>query len=235
MLLVLLVAAVVISAGGFATASNTGFKINKAMPLAGTLEIGNTWLSIPYFNPYPTWNAFCTATGLLSTGLATHASIVFQNPIDNFPAPGVLAGNLSSPVFCGTANGNTTTMPPGVGFRVRNATPGPASIIIVGSHNPTTTFTAYTTAGGGQRGSSWFAVPYHTTAVTANDLCVSAGLSASLSGRATVTRFDAATGQFSPAGSCGTGTASAIVLQLGEAVKIRETTTKTTTFVPAHF
>lgn len=228
MLLVLLVAAVMISAGGFATASNTGFKINKSMSVAGAGEIGNNWLSIPYFNPYSNWNAFCSATGLVSTGLGTHATIAFQDPV---------SGLIGTPVSCGTSAGNTTTMPAGIGFRVRNGGTGaPTSIIIVGSHNPTTTFTALNTAGGGQKGSSWFAVPYHTTAVTANDLCLSSGLTSSgLGAHATITRFDASTGLFSAPGTCGSGTASAITLVLGEAVKIRETTTHTTTFVPAHF
>jgi hypothetical protein len=230
MLLVLLVAVVMITAGGLATASNTGFKINTNMPIAAGGEIGNTWLSIPYFNPYGNWNAFCTATGLVSTGLGARASIVFQDPVTGLP---------SASVNCGVAAGSTTLLPAGVGFRVRNAGPvgqPPTSIIIVGSHNPTTTFTVQNSAGGGQRGSSWFAVPYHTTAVTANDLCLSSGLTSSgLAGRANIIRFDAATGLPSPAGNCGTASASSITLQLGEAVRIREIVGVTRTFVPAHF
>ena len=228
MLLVLLVAAVMISAGGFATASNTGFKINKSMAVAGAGQIGNNWLSIPYFNPYPNWNSFCTATGLVSTGIGAHAAVQFQDAV---------TGLFSTPVTCGGTAGNTTTLPPGIGFQVRNAGTGaPTSIIIVGSHNPATTFTVQNSAGGGQRGSSWFAVPYHTTAVTANDLCLSSGLTSSgLGAHANIIRFDATTGLPSPTGTCGTSSASAITLQLGEAVRIREIVGVTRTFVPAHF
>jgi len=226
MLLVLLVAAVMISAGGFATASNTGFKINKALAIAGTGEIGNNWLSIPYFNPYSNWAGFCTATGLISSGL-TRATITFQDPI---------TGNFGAATQCGSAGAPGVLLPAGVGFRVRNAGTGaPTSIIIVGSHNPVTTFTAQNTAGGGQRGSSWFAVPYHTTAVTANDLCLSSGLTSSGLNRANIIRFDATTGTPSAAGSCGSASASAITLQLGEAVRIREVPGTVKTFVPAHF
>lgn len=228
MLLVLLVAAVMITAGGFATASNTGFKINKATPVAGAGEIGNSWLSIPYFNPYPTVNAFCSATGVISTGLGTKASIAFQDAVTGF---------IGAPVTCGSATGGTQTFTAGIGFRLRNAGTGaPTSIIIVGSHNPTTTFRVENSAGGGQRGSSWFAVPYHTTAVSANDICLSAGLtSTGLGAKANIARFDAATGQFVGPANCGTATAQSLILQLGEAVKIREVPGVVRTFVPAHF
>lgn len=225
MLLVLLVAAVMISAGGFATASNTGFKINKSLAIAGAGEIGNNWLSIPYFNPYGNWAGFCSATGLISTGI-TRAAVAFQDPV---------TGNFSATVTCGSAAAATTNLPAGVGFRVRNAGTGaPTSIIIVGSHNPTTTFTV-ATAGTGQKGNSWFAVPYHTTAVTANDLCLSSGLTSTGLSRAQVIRFDATTGTPSAPGSCGSASASAITLQLGEAVRLREVTGVSRTFTPAHF
>ena len=65
-LAVVLVAAAMIVAGGVVTASNTGFKLNKPLePIgAGGLPAGkgNNWVSIPYFNPYGTWNQFCIQT-----------------------------------------------------------------------------------------------------------------------------------------------------------------------------
>jgi hypothetical protein len=239
MLLVLLVAAVMISAGGLATASNTGFKINKALQPAGAGQIGNTWLSLPYFNPYPNWAAFCSATGLISTGLTGRATIQFQDPQGT--------GALTSPVQCGTAAASTTPLNPpvvngvaypGLGFQVRNGGTGaPASIIIVGSHNPTLSFSVYPVAAASQKGSNWFAVPYHTTAVSANDLCLSSGLTSTGLQKASILRFDPVTGGVVGPVVCGSSAAQSLILQLGEAVRIREATTVTTvkTFIPAHF
>jgi hypothetical protein len=239
MLLVLLVAVVMITAGGFATASNTGFKINKSLPVAGAGQIGNTWISLPYFNPYPTWAAFCSATGLVSTGLGGRATIQFQDPQN--------VGAFTTPVQCGTAAAGTTPLNPpvvngvaypGLGFQVRNGGAGaPTSIIIVGSHNPTLSFTVYPGAPASQKGSNWFAVPYHTTAVTANDLCLSSGLTSTGLQKASILRFDAVTGGVVGPVICGSSAAQSLVLQLGEAVRMREATTVTTpkSFIPAHF
>jgi len=219
-LAVVLVAATILVAGGAAVASNTGFKINKPLVVAGTGQIGNNWLSIPYFNPYGNGNTLCTQLGLVSTGI-TRAVLL---KIDAASGAAVSAS-------CGSAA--TFTWNPGQGVRVRNAGTGaPTSAIIVGSHNPALSL-SLPKSGAGAIGSLWFAVPYHTTAVSAADLCASIGMTSAGINRGTVGRLNATNGAFTSA-SCGTAAASTLTLVLGEAVRLREPTAAIT-FVPAHF
>lgn len=219
-LAVVLVAATMLVAGGVAVASNTGFKINRPLVVAGAGQIGNNWVSIPYFNPYGNGNSLCTQLGLVSTGI-TRAALLKTDP----------ATGVSVSANCG--NAGTFTWNAGQGVRVRNAGTGaPTSAIIVGSHNPALTLTI-PKSGAGNIGSFWFAVPYHTTAVSAADLCASIGMTSSGITRASVGRLNATTGAFTSA-SCGTAAASTLTLVLGEAVRLREPNA-TINFVPAHF
>lgn len=235
---VALVATVSLIAGGIAIASNTGFKINKPITILGTGQVGQNWTSIPYFNPYGNAGSFCTQTGL-TTGIVK-ASIQFIDP----------GTGITTTVSCGTAGANAfsfTTGPTtpsfnvgtGVGIDIRQpATAGaPTNLIIVGSHNPALTvhvpFRPGTTVG--QKGFFWFSVPYHTTAVTANDLCLSSGLTSSGLTKATVQRVNAATGVATNV-TCGTAGASALSLVLGEAVRLIEPANAAgANFNPAHF
>jgi hypothetical protein len=226
------VTALVLLAGGMAVASNTGFKINKslapALPAPGNPQAGNNWLSIPYFNPYGNFGAFCTQVGLVSTGLGTHASAVVVDPV---------TGVTSAPVSCGTPAANTLLITAGRGIRVRNTpaaqTGTPSSIIIVGSHDPSLAITV-PKSGAGTAGDFWFAVPYHTTAANANDLCLSSGFSSSGLSKATITRLDPVTGVQAAPVQCGTAGATSFILTLGEAIKVREPNGPLT-FNPAHF
>lgn len=219
-LAVVLVAATILVAGGVAVASNTGFKINKPLVVAGAGQIGNNWLSIPYFNPYGNGNTLCTQLGLVSTGI-TRAALVKIDP----------ATGAAVSANCGNAAGFTWLA--GQGVRVRNAGTGaPTSAIVVGSHNPAQSLTL-PKSGAGAIGSFWFAVPYHTTAVTAADLCASIGMTAAGINRGSIGRLNATNGAFTSA-NCGTSAATALTLVLGEAVRLREPTAAIT-FVPAHF
>jgi hypothetical protein len=221
-LAVVLVAATMLVAGSVAIASNTGFKINKALVVGGTGQIGNTWTSIPYFNPYGNGGAFCTQTGLISAGI-TRASLTTVNP----------ATGVATSANCGTTQATGLLITPGLGVRIRNAGTGaPASIIIVGSHNPSLSLTI-PKAGGGAIGDFWFAVPYHTTAVTAADLCTQSGFTSTGIQRASITRLNPSTGTFTSA-NCGTTQATALTLVLGEAVRVREPNGPLT-FLPSHF
>jgi hypothetical protein len=231
---ILAVAAVIMVAGGAAIASNMGFKLNKPIVFAGTGQIGNNWTSIPYNNPYGNVGQFCSQTGLTSTG--TSRAVVSQlNPS---------TGLFSNPL-CGTSTANATALPlvPGGGARIRqpSQTGAPSNIIIVGSHNPTLVVSVPDTdPSNAQIGNTWFSVPYHTTAVTVNDLCLSAGLTSTGTSRAVVSLLDASTGLFSNP-LCGTSTAANTNLVLGNAVRIRDTQGSATTisppktFIPAHF
>jgi hypothetical protein len=220
-LAVVLVAAAMLVAGGVVTASNTGFKINKPLSAPGAGQVGNNWTSIPYFNPYGNLGAFCAQTGLVTSGLNRDAIV------DIDPVTGV-----SSTVSCGSAQATARAIFPGRGVRIRRPTGLSGSIIIVGSHNPAQSITV-PVAGAGQIGSLWFAVPYHTTAVNANDLCLSSGLVSTGLNRAGITRINAATGVASVV-SCGSAAATSLTLVLGEAILIRQPLVAAT-FIPAHF
>ena len=229
---VLAAALIIVVAGGFATASNMGFKLNKALSrpvTGGAADSGNNWLSIPFKNPYSgspctisgvCYGAFCTQTALpaLTTGLQ-----------DLDPNTGTTTN-----FTCGTAAANSRAITPGVGFRVRGNSV-PASIIIVGSHDPAQVITLLaTSATKPDQGNLWFAVPYHTTAVTAADLCTQAGMTAL---RATVRTVNASAGSGTTV-TCGTATAGTLVLRLGEAARLRDSSIvapAVKTFIPAHF
>ena len=135
---------------------------------------------------------------------------------------------------CGTAAATSRPIFPGRGIRIRRPSTitTTTSIIIVGSHNPSLSITV-PDSGAGQIGTLWFAVPYHTTAVTAADLCLSSGLTSSGGIRATIQRLNAAAGTFTQV-TCGTAAASTLSLVLGEAVAIREPNGPLS-FIPAHF
>lgn len=224
-LAVVLVAATMLIAGSVAIASNTGFKINKGLTFTGAGQIGSNWLSIPYFNPYTNGAAFCTQTGLRG-GLIGPTTITKLDPV---------SGNNAS-MSCGASSANTFTITPGLGINVRPpATVGgvanPSSIIVVGSHNPSLSLTI-PKPGAGNIGNFWFAVPYHTTAVTAADICSSIGLtSTGFLNKGSVARLNPANGNFTTFTCGGSG---AFTLVLGEAVKVREPNGPLT-FTPAHF
>ena len=83
-------------------------------------------------------------------------------------------------------------------------------------------------------GQMFFSVPYHTTAVTAQDLCNQWNIP---NLQAAIGRIDAATG--APANAvCGTPAATSLNLVLGEAVRMRRTSAGPCTSLlatPAHF
>jgi hypothetical protein len=225
-LAVVLVAATMLVAGSVAVASNTGFKINKPLPVtsAANPNIGNSWVSIPYFHPYTNGNVLCQQLGLRSAPLQVPAAALTK--VD--PITGV-----ATTVNCGSAAAFTWL--PGQGVRIRNTAGAgaPTSAIIVGSHNPALTLTLPdTSAANGNIGNFWFAVPYHTTAVTAQDICNQVGMF-STGVRGSVLSPNAALGTGTPA-NCGTAQATGLVLELGAAVRLRDSNGPFS-FVPAHF
>lgn len=238
-LAVVLIAATVLAAGGAAVASNTGFKINKALFPTSTASAnkGNNWTAMPYFNPYPNGNVLCLAMGLRTAGvggvtITTAATLTRIDPITGAAPSGI----------CGTTAG-TFTWPAGLGVRIRNTTAAtgpvaPSSAILVGSHNPSISLNIPPTdAANANKGTFWFSVPYHTTNVNGQDLCNSIGLvsTGNATTRGALLRANADTG--SPQnGVCGS-TASGIALVLGEAIRVRQPGLPPAglTFVPAHF
>jgi hypothetical protein len=228
-LAVVVVAAAMLVAGGVLTASNTGFKLNKPLePIDTTVPIaakaGDNWTSVPYFNPYGTWGAFCTQLGLITSGLATARDQLLETD----PNTGA---NFQS------ACGVNTTRPlvPGRGIKIRrpSSITTQTSVIIVGSHNPSMSVGGPQGVAGSHVGDFWFAVPYHTTAVSAGDVCTQAGLWAGIVPRATVSRLNPVTGATTLV-QCGTAAANALSLVLGEAVLLRDPH-QPISFIPAHF
>jgi len=229
-LAVVLVAATILIAGGVAIASNTGFKINKPLfvvPAGAGSEAGNNWISIPYFHPYTNGNILCTQLGLVSTGL-TRAGLLRLNPD---------GGSLTR--ACGSAADFFSAPPASLPYqsvRIRNAGTGsPTSAIIVGSHNPVISVTVPDVVAATEIGNLWFAVPYHTTAVTAQDLCNQIGFVQTGLNRGQIGVHSGAppTGSFTPI-SCGSAQAGTTNLILGDAVRLRDPNGPFN-FVPAHF
>lgn len=221
---VLVVAVAMLIAGGASVASNMGFKMNKPLVFSGAGQIGSNWTSVPYNNPYGNAGQLCSQTGLTSALLPRATITVLNETTGAF-----------TQVSCGTPAANGLALIPGKGLAIRqSSTPAgaPSSIIIVGSHNPSLSLTI-PDAGAGQIGSFWFAVPYHTTAVTAADLCSSIGLTSATLPRATVSRLNPSTGAFTQV-SCGTAAATGLSLVLGEHVALREPNGPKS-FIPAHF
>lgn len=215
---VVLAAALILVAGGAAVASNMGFKMNKGL-VGNTATSGQNWVSFPYNNPYGTIKNFCTQTGLPST-LASTATVVSINPVNNLASTVTCfaASTQNLPTDCTAIR---VTVPPAAGVN---------SIIIVGSHNPTRSCTL--PANTATSGQFWFNVPYHTTAVTAKDLCNQMGLAATLASSGQITRINAAN-NLADTRTCFSGTSTGLNLVLGEAVRVLNPSA--VSFVPAHF
>jgi hypothetical protein len=220
-LVVLLAAVLIVAAGGAAVASNMGFKFNKPIVLGPvTGFVGHNMTAIPYHNPYGTWNGFCLQTGLVSTGITAHTEIrAFNYNVE---------ADTTVTARCGTTAAANQTLIKGKSIEIIGNAPGsPTSIIIVGSHDPGHPVTL------NKFKNFWFSVPYHTTAVTSNDLCTQAGMTSTGLTRAQIQRLNATAGVFQTA-SCGS-TTGVFNLVLGEGVMLRETVKASTMFVPSHF
>lgn len=97
--------AIVLAAGGGATASNMGFKLNKSIVNGPILGPNDNWTSIPYSHVYGSMAGFCSATGLRSV-IGSQARLTWINPSNNLPTT----------VGCGTSVAVLTPMPPaGIG------------------------------------------------------------------------------------------------------------------------
>jgi len=215
---VVLAAAVILAAGGAAVASNMGFKMNRAL-VGNTSTSGQNWVAFPYNNPYSTIKNFCTQSGL-PAALTSTATITTINPVNNQPST-VTCFSAAAQLLPTDCTGIRVTLPPNT----------VSSIIVVGSHNPTRSCALpANTAGSGQ---FWFNVPYHTTAVTARDLCQQMGLASSLTSTGQITRINAAN-NLADTRTCFSATSTGLNLVLGEAVRVLNPVA-ISSFVPAHF
>jgi hypothetical protein len=193
------VLAVILSVG-VAQASNMGFKMNKVIqPLGSPAPKGVNQVALPYKNPYVNAQDVCNALGLSNVAPAGKVTQSDAN-----------TGGTSSHT-CG--NAAPFNLVQRVGVTVTNNTA--AGGIIVGSHqaNPPGSITLYPLATPAPKGVNLFPVPYHTTAINAQDLCVDLGLPAG----ASIKSLDAATGGTS-SHTC--GNAAPFGLTLGLAVQV---------------
>ncbi len=218
--------AVFATAGGLVMASNMGFKINKQVYAGFILSAApkrDNWVSIPYSNPYPDAKKLCVAAGASTSGF----TIVQINPTSgtnlvNYPC------SLSTVV----------ALDPTRGIRIRNTGATPTNVVMVGSSNESQ---ALPTVLGGfvlsqaPKKDNWISVPYHTTWIKGEDVCVSMGMG---SGTGSVVRINpdpaAATNLISH--PCGNTTINNFSLVIGEAVSVRKTAAGDITGkLPPHF
>jgi len=228
---VFVAAVFIILAGGTAVASNMGYECNKGLwpPNAAKPGAGDNWISIPYYRPYATYADLCQQLGLPNI-----STVVLQvNPQTGTPQMCTCGTAACSTLRLDLSNLSGPQLPCGelgdyLGIRIRSNTfvAGTSSAIIIGSHNPVQQVRLRaipsTTCGPGNPtiGTTWVSVPYNTTAMTAQDLCVQLGLPPGPS--ATITRVDPVNGNQPPV-TCNTAAAAALKLVACEAVKVRRT------------
>ena len=258
----MIAAGVILLAGGAAIASNMGFKMNKALyPRGGagiSGNVGKNYTSLPYNNPYGTAQGLCAQTGVDMHLPIGNTTITRLND--------TAAGAGFTTVTCSTAaTAPNFSLVSGKMLEIKMPTSWPSGqgVIIVGSHNPAfpiTTWKAqnacanslgnptFTTCTSNANcpgstciavGKYWLSVPYHTTAVTANDLCLQAGFKTTFPGT-TITRLNGQTGQFTTVACNNSAQAAGLNLVLGEGLEIADTNgaagnPTATTFTPAHF
>jgi hypothetical protein len=165
-------------------------------------------VALPFRNPYPTAKAVCT-------GLALPAAALVQQV-------NASTGSANSITCSGAADYPLIAR---VGIRI--LTPTGLNAIIVGSDQPGSTISVFT-LGAFPRGQNFIPVLYHTTAVTAENLCTQFGMVAG-----TIQNFNAAAGT-AASETCG-GADTNVQLRLGESVLVQQGTGATITATPAHF
>jgi hypothetical protein len=211
-----LAVAVLVTSGTFVMASNMGFKINKQIynqynPLQNPKRLN--WVSLPYSSPYTNMKTLCTALGTTSSKVT-----IFQlnNPV---------AGSGSS-MTCNLSL--TTALDAARGVRITSTEAGvtpPINAVLVGSSDETK---ALPTILGGfnvtlsPKKENWISVPYHTTWVKAEDVCVSLGIGAG-SGAVIRINGDPASGTNTINHPCGNTSVSNFSIVVGEAVDVRKT------------
>lgn len=242
---VLAAAAVIVVAGSVATASNMGMKLNKALvtPLAG-VRSGDNWVSVPFRNPYYSAANCTTAAGVsclndfcVKTAVPLGTTFIdVPDQCSGIPSHIACGSNAAKAAPLLQVNTTAPCINQPIGIKVRG-TGVPASIIIVGSHDGSQVLHIEPTdpaALAPEKGAYWFPVPYHTTAVTADDLCTQAGMAL---GFGTVDTVNASA--LVPTHvTCGSNAAKTTLLRLGEAARLRDSKVPFPggkNFTPAHF
>jgi hypothetical protein len=208
---------ILLTSGGLVLASNMGFKINKQIYpswlLSGVPKRDN-WISIPYNSPYADAKKLCTAFGTTAAGFT-----IFQlNPatgtqLVNYPC------SLSTVVALDAARG----------IRIRNTStvvPIITNGVLVGSSNEATslpTILGGFLVAGAPKKDNWISVPYHTTWIKAEDVCVSLGMGGG-TGNIIRNNPDPVATPNAISHPCGNTTINNFALVIGEALNVRKTT-----------
>ena len=194
--------ALVASSSSEVQASNMGFKMHRVTAAkSGPDPQGVNLLALPYQNPYQNAQDICDALGMSGSPLGTVEQVDAN------------AGTIN---VHGCGLGGPFALANRVGVTVKDTVARAG--ILVGSHvgNPPGSVTLFQ-LGVPPQGDNPFPVPYHTTAVNAQDLCVDLAMPASPNG--TIQRIDAAAGAILVHG-CGLGGAFSLVL--GETVIVQQ-------------
>lgn len=180
-----------------ALASNMGFKMNRVVnPIALPAPKGQNLVALPFRNPYQNAQDICVALGLTNTT----GKVIQINA-----ATGATLSHT-----CG--NAGPYSLANFVGVRADN--PSSTGGILVGSHQSNVAITLQPIALPAPKGDNYFPVPYHTTNVTAQDLCLDLTLPAG----GKVIRIDSLTGA-TLSHTC--GNAGPYALILGESVLVQ--------------
>lgn len=191
-------------------ASNMGFRLKQPLVngfILAQAPQGENWISLPYANPWPSAKDLCTAR----FGDSLSVTIAKLDP----------QTGATTSFNCGQSGGFLLMdVPRGIKIRITGSSFN--SVILVGSHDGTKPLP--TIYGGfvlalAPKGDNWISVPFHTTWMKAEDVCVTLNLGPGQGGQ--VVRKDAATGS-SISHPCGTSVNN-FDLVLGEAIMIRKT------------
>jgi hypothetical protein len=245
--------AVFVTSGGFLMASNMGFKINKGLSRGnvGNTNIGVNWISLPYNNPFVTFRGLCAAFVAQNAfvfptpgpgAVNVEQILISEPPFASGTARNVTCLSCCLTAACVSGAGGNCDQPlvqdasgggiHGVRVRITGTTSpnSPTNIVMVGSSAETQNSAGLfaPTFTNTNINHNWISVPYHTTWLKANDVCVTLG--------ATLTNSAVAIGRIDPAGvtttfNCG---ASATLtanfgIVIGEGVRVLKTNT---TFPP---
>jgi len=216
--------AVAMVAGGLAIGSNMGFKFNaQILSGVGNAPKFDNWISLPDNSPYVKANNVCVSLGLVSTGVNSTRGVVSRLTSST--------GGLVN-YTCGTLTATAFSLVKGEAIKVRN--PATINAIVVGADDPSNTIPIQTGVGNAPKFDNWVSVPYHTTAVKASDLCADMGLvtTGANSGRGVVSRLTSSTGSLVNY-TCGTLTATAFAVTVGEGIKVRNPVAKS--WLASHF
>jgi hypothetical protein len=195
--------------GDLAVASNMGFKMNKQ------IVKGTNLVALPFRTPTQTAQQLCAVFAK-----TTSATSVAQ-----------FTGAAIQSYTCDQTTAGFNLLNKGVGVRIVEATAA-ASGILVGSHIPGQSVTI-PDAGAFPNGTIIYAYPYHTTNVTAANICQNASLTA-VAPAPLLVRYGPA-GQVDGTYTCDAAPGSAFALRLGEGVQISNETNGPKVFVPSHF